>query len=657
VETGDFNGDGRVDLAVFGGVLSVFTGKGDGTFTGATNTTIGYSTGGVVGDFNGDGKLDVAFVTRNYDSLAILLGNGNGTFQSAVNYADPSGPGSVTVGDFNGDGKLDVAVANANSDTIGVFLGNGNGSFQSQVTYTVQQSPGPIVVGDFNGDGKPDLAVASQRNNSLEVLLGNGNGTFQAPRSFSVPGLRVYSLAAVDFNGDGVADLVACDVYGVDVFLANGDGTFADTRRYDVAHYNIGVAVGNFKGDGVPDLAVASPDSGGISIVLNSSIATATALTSSVDPSVFGQPVTFTATVSAVPPGSGTPTGTVTFKDNGVTLATSIMTGGSATFLTSSFSAGTHRITAVYGSDTNFFGSTSGTLSQTVKKDGTTATVVSSANPAPIGRNVKFTATISAVAPGSGTPTGTVTFLDGATTLATAKLNSGQATFATSTLAKGVHGITVTYGGNVNFTGSTSSTLSQTIRKDATTTVVASSLNPSTSGQTVIFTATVTANAPGSGVPTGKVTFLDGTTTLGFRSLNSGKATFTTSSLSVGQHSISVVYAGSSSDKPSTSATLTQTVNAAGQLLIAGQSAAPTSANARRAAIVAPAASLAPARYDIALVPGGGQGSCAAMLHVHWSAVPGRVSDTIPLLDLMTSLDQLFAEPGHQSSLSNRQRR
>ena len=235
------------------------------------------------------------------------------------------------------------------------------------------------------------------------------------------------------------------------------------------------------------------------------------------NPSVFGQSVTFTATVNAVAPASGTPTGSVAFLDGSITLGTATLsTGGKATLTTKALPAGLDPITAVYSGDSNFSTSTSTALTQTVYPDATKTTVASSANPSVFGQAVHFTATVKAVAPGSGVPTGTVTFVDGSTFLGTATLGSGgKATFTTRALPVGSHTITVSYGGDSNFITSTSTALTQAVNQDATKTTVASSANPSVSGQPITFTATVKAVAPGSGVPTGTVTFFDGSTSLG----------------------------------------------------------------------------------------------------------------------------------------------
>ena len=248
---------------------------------------------------------------------------------------------------------------------------------------------------------------------------------------------------------------------------------------------------------------------GNATATINVDKATPTTAVSSSSPSTtYGQSVTFTATVAA---GAGTLTGTVDFLDNGTTIGTgSLDNTGQANFATSTLTAGSYpTITAVYGGDTNFTGSTSPAISQQVNQAATTTAVTSSANPSVYGQSVTFTATVSAIAPGAGTPTGTVTFEDGSTTLGTGTLSDGVATFSTSTLSVEAHVITAVYGGDSNFTTSTSPSLTQTFNRAATTTAVVSSANPSVYGQPLTFTATVTPSS-GTVTPTGTVDFFDG---------------------------------------------------------------------------------------------------------------------------------------------------
>ncbi len=223
----------------------------------------------VVGDFNGDGKLDAAAAINN-GKVSILLGNGNGTFQPAINTTVGSAPTSLVVGDFNGDSKLDLAVTYSGSNTVSILLGNGNGNFQPAVNTAVGSV---LAVGDFNNDGKPDLAVIDSTD-YVSILLGNGNGTFQ-PAVNTAVGSGLNSLAVGDFNGDGKPDLAvglgtaaAGGPNGpggpgsVSILLGNGDGSFAAAGNYLVANQPWSVVVGDFNGDGHPDLAVGNADPG-----------------------------------------------------------------------------------------------------------------------------------------------------------------------------------------------------------------------------------------------------------------------------------------------------------------------------------------------------------------------------------------------------------
>ncbi|MGW3269814.1 Ig-like domain repeat protein, partial [Streptomyces sp. NPDC001056] len=291
--------------------------------------------------------------------------------------------------------------------------------------------------------------------------------------------------------------------------------------------------------------------------------ATTTGLTSAPDPSVFGEAKTLTATVTAVPPGAGTPTGTVDFFDGATLLGTGTLVGGTATFTTSALGVGSHSLTAVYSGDTDFTGSTSPVDVQTVTQAATTTGLTSAPDPSVFGEAKTLTATVTAVPPGAGTPTGTVDFFDGATLLGTGTLVGGTATFTTSALAVGSHSLTAVYSGDTEFTGSTSPVDTQTVTQAATTTGLTSAPDPSVFGEAKTLTATVTAVPPGAGIPTGTVDFFDGATLIGTSTLVGGTATFTTSALAVGSHSLTAVYSGDTDFSGSTSPADVQTVTQA----------------------------------------------------------------------------------------------
>jgi len=261
---GDFNGDGLMDVVTGNGdtanTVSVLLGKGNGTFATHVDYPVGSAASGIaVGDLNGDGKLDIVVVYGFDDArVAVLLGNGDGTFKPYVStVAGPQG-GSIAVGDFNGDGKLDVAVSD-NSIGVDIMLGNGDGTFQAPVGYATAADPRMVVVADFNDDGKLDLATTNAESETISVLLGNGNGTFQSHMDNSTAvAASCISLAVGDLRSDGRIDIIAgCQSESrVAVLLSNGNGTFKAAKAYSVPIGVTDVAVGDFNGDGKPDVAV-----------------------------------------------------------------------------------------------------------------------------------------------------------------------------------------------------------------------------------------------------------------------------------------------------------------------------------------------------------------------------------------------------------------
>ena len=226
-----------------------------------------------MGDFNGDGKLDLAVGNANDNNLSVLLGNGDGTLQTAVNYAVGATPAFVVAGDFNGDGVLDLAVVNSASNNISVLLGNGDGTFQAAVNYSVEGTPSAMATGDFNGDGRLDLVALNSGSNNLSVLLGNGDGSFQSAVNYGA-GANPSSLALGDLNGDGKLDLAVANSGDntVTTLLGNGDGTFQTAVPYGVGHSPSSVLVGDFGGDGRADLAVVNSADATLSVLLQAPV-------------------------------------------------------------------------------------------------------------------------------------------------------------------------------------------------------------------------------------------------------------------------------------------------------------------------------------------------------------------------------------------------
>ncbi len=290
----------------------------------------------------------------------------------------------------------------------------------------------------------------------------------------------------------------------------------------------------------------------------------ATTLQASTNSIAANNPVTLLANVRPTV-GSGIPTGTVTFLDGSTTLGTAALNSrGSASISTSALAVGIHTLTATYAGDSNNLPSNSGSVLLSVTVLSTTTELDASASSVAPGSSVTFTASVIPSS-GTGTPTSTVTFKDGAATLGTGTLTAGVATFTTSSLALGSHSITAVYSGDSKDAASTSGVVEVTIAGTsvATNTALHSSTNSLTYGGSVTLTATVTPTS-GSGVPTGTASFMDGSTPLGSGSLNgSGVATYSTTFLAVGSHSITASYSGDSRDNASISSAVNVSVTAA----------------------------------------------------------------------------------------------
>jgi hypothetical protein len=275
---GDFRGDGRTDLATadyynsFTGssAVSVLLGNGDGSFQSQVTYTVGsYPIALVAGAIAGAGRTDLAVVNYGSGDLSVLLGGGDGTFHTQVSEAVGSIPQFLVAGDFRGDGRTDLAVANTGDNDVSVLLGNGDGTFQPQVTYAVGTAPGALIAADFNGDGRTDLAVVNLGSDDVSVLLGNGDGTFDDQVKYPAGALPT-DLVAGDFNGDGAVDLAVTD-FGSDtvsVLLGKGDGTFETPLTSAVGSHPVSIAAGDFNRDGRTDLAVSNAFSSDVSVLL-----------------------------------------------------------------------------------------------------------------------------------------------------------------------------------------------------------------------------------------------------------------------------------------------------------------------------------------------------------------------------------------------------
>jgi Big-like domain-containing protein/VCBS repeat protein/FG-GAP repeat protein len=564
VVVGDFNNDGIPDLAFADGdcatpctpnSISIIlgnsnptTGIANGTFgaqatfttlTGSETDTDTYAL--VAADFNGDGNLDIAAVNNNTNNVVILLGNGDGTFQAPLGpYAVGTQPTGIAVRDFNGDGFPDLAVTNYGSNTVSVLLnkGDGTGTFNAAVPYNVGHGPYAIATANFNSsDTFPDLVVVNETDKTVSILLGNSNGTFQPAVTYNVTGSGSPSSVAIgDFNGDGKVDLAVGDAGTPHVYilLGNGDGSFQAATQVSAGLDVFSLVANSFTGSGHTDLALTGQSKTGPTLNLVSLLA-GNGLGG------FGTPVLFPI-------------------------------GSQASAESQSIAFGDFNADGAI--DLAVANGLSSTASVLLNSGGTAMTITPSAGNPSYGAPVTFTASVSASVAGAVAPTGTVTFTSGSTTLgANIALTNGTASVTTSTLPVGAADpITAAYSGDTNFQPHSVS-ITENVTQAATTSVLLSSVNPSNLGQSVTLTATVcpSAGCPATATaPTGTVTFLDGTTSIGTGSPNaSGVATLTTSALAAGTNSITASYGGDTNYLASVSPVLSQVVVGPGFTLAA----------------------------------------------------------------------------------------
>ncbi|HKA54442.1 MAG TPA: FG-GAP-like repeat-containing protein [Candidatus Binatia bacterium] len=278
VAVGDFNKDGKPDLALpdqFGSV-SILLGDGTGQFPNGAMFAVGNASRSVAtGDFNGDNNLDLVVANANDNNVSVLLGDGTGGFGTATNFLAGLAPKSVVVADFNKDNRADLVVLNEGDSTFSILLGNGVGGFGPAASFPVSSGsvlpvPEGLTVADFNKDGNLDIATANINSGDVSVLLGKGNGRFNPPQRFPGPG-SANAIAAADFNGDGKLDLAVTNQFRNDVSILLGDGTgkFGLPTDFLVGNQPVSVSVGDLNGDGKPDLAVANQYSNSVSILLN----------------------------------------------------------------------------------------------------------------------------------------------------------------------------------------------------------------------------------------------------------------------------------------------------------------------------------------------------------------------------------------------------
>lgn len=549
VALADFDKDGKLDIATAdweSGNLLILSGAGDGTFTlGPTFTTGGdHPYDLIAADFNGDGYADLAVVNGNFggssSSVGILLNDKTGNFLPAAVYLLSNWAWEgIAAGDL-GNGQIDLVVPYYSGTAVAMLVGNGDGTFQPATDISLgAYSPQTVAIADVDSNGKMDIVATldSASGQDIAILWGTGavSGvpTFNPTPTFLASSLQNYLLytpyakfiTVLDVNGDGNQDLVYTNArYGtLGVLFGAGSGTFYDPVEYPVGEYPWGLTVADVNGDGTKDVVVASNDFAGVTVLLNANgSGTVANYTIAVDSNTAavtaGSDATFKFTITPTKYYNGTITfscgtlpslATCTFNPTSVTLdglnpVTVMVTISTAAASTPSNSGIRHgaiiprKISAIllplgmglFGfmfvgglrrknrwsgvvlilivMAVLFWVACGGSSNNNITPPGkaaTTTALTSSNDTVLLGTSVTFTGTVSA---SSGTPSGTVTFLDGTATLGTGTLSSGTATFQTTTLTAGVHNITASYGGDSNFDVSTSTALSQNVQNPGT---------------------------------------------------------------------------------------------------------------------------------------------------------------------------------------------
>ncbi len=539
-------------------------GNGDGTFA---NPVLGPSvslSGATLGDMNGDGKPDLLGTSNG--SLAVRLGNGDGTFGTELDY---SLTGSyllprVIIADLNGDASNDVLVqvsptGSPQNLSVAVLMGKGDGAG----TLSAPAGSYPAIdfaVADVNRDGKPDLITISPdpAKVGLNIYLGDGMGSFGVPSPVATSQSYTGMITA-DLNLDGNPDVIMTTSNEVAIMYGDGKGGFGPEHIFFASDVPSSIIVGDWNHDGMPDLAIAnhaggSPSPQSITLLLNRA-GYRTSLSFSENPAQYGQPLNATASVTPTVIGSQTATGNVSLSLDGTQTFQGAITKGAYNADLGTLAVGSHSMNGTYSGDSNYKANTFTPVPLTVTKAETTVVLSASSTAVLYGSTLNVGIYVQPAF--SGLPTGNLTLWDGSNLVSSETLDAtGRASISLNSLSIGDHTFTAKYAGDSNFLGSNSA-ITGKVRYPTTITLTSTS-STALLGTPISLGVNVQS---ASGTPTGDIAFYDGTNLLGQAALANGTGTFTPSALTPGVHSIKASYQGDSSFIATDSYVLTQSVS------------------------------------------------------------------------------------------------
>jgi autotransporter-associated beta strand protein len=542
---------------------------------------------GTVEFFNGMSELGEGTLT-----------NGVATFQTS---GLAVGPNSVTA-DYLTDGSfassdsssVAVTVATTSNTTTTLTFTPTAPVFGQQVTLSAEVTPtdasgtvsfysGTTLIGTGNVSGGTaalsTTKLALGANSITAVYSGDSTNTSSGSSAVTVTTVQSNSSTLVTFSPSspiaGQTVILTATVTAADP----GSGTPTGTVQFFNGSDSLGTA--NLM-SGVASLPAATLSTGAnaitaqyggdndfngsvspvVSVTLATTATSSTTVTFSPSSPVYGNDVTLSATVAPVSPLTGTPSGTVSFFEGTTLLGTATLSGGSGSLAPLALATGANAVTAVYSGDSTFTSSTSPAVTITVAKVTTTTTVSASPGTPSFGQSVTLTATITPASTGPATPSGTVTFFSGSTSLGTATLSAGVAILPTTAIPSGTNSVTAVYAGDTNYATSTSPPITVPVAVTATTTVVTFFPTSPVASQNVTLTATVSPVSPGGGTPTGTVEFLNNGIELGTAPVSGGVANFVTSGLATGGNSITAQYTGDSNFSGSVASAVPVTVAA-----------------------------------------------------------------------------------------------